>query len=214
MFRLRSPGEAQKAWIVSVFRMHGGMLMADARIPLSKLLPKGENIDGAALLDEITARFARHLILPTGAAEMIALWVLYSHTMKSGVYTHNPRLLFRSPTWNCGKTTAMTLVNELMLCPLMASSISGASLYRAADQHDCSLLLDEADTQFQNDPAVFGILNAGHTRAGSLVVRQDGDSKGGGTTPSSFRRGRHWSSVGTSIDERCRWCSRAGVSMS
>jgi len=157
----------------------GGKVVAARRKNFSLLVACPEkDIDGAALLDEYTATLNRHLVLQPGRAEMIALWWLYSHTYLSPVFTHNPRLLLRSPVANCGKTIAVGMLKQSMQCPLMSSNISGSSIYRSIEECNCALLIDEADTQFPNNPDVRGILNSGQDRDGAVVVRQEKDKKG------------------------------------
>jgi hypothetical protein len=147
--------------------------MAARRKPFDQLAPcDKKNVDGAALLDAVTAVLKRHLVLPPGAAEMVALWVAFSHTIDAPQHEHNPRLLFESPVHGCGKTRALGMVKEMMQRPLMSSGISNASIYRAIDEHNCALLIDEADTQVSKNEEVKGILNSGHDRAGAVIVRQ------------------------------------------
>ena len=46
---------------------------------LCKLEPWDELVDGALLLNELTAAIRQYVVLEDGAAEAIALWVLHTH---------------------------------------------------------------------------------------------------------------------------------------
>src|SRR5436309_586459 len=63
--------------------------------------PWPEAVDGAALLDELVAAFRLHLDLPPGAAEAMAMWVLFAHTLDA--HETSPRLALVSPVPECGK---------------------------------------------------------------------------------------------------------------
>src|SRR5690348_10594066 len=53
---------------------------AQGKLSLPPPVPWPDPVDGAALLDDIAETFRRHLILPRGAAEAIALWVVHTHS--------------------------------------------------------------------------------------------------------------------------------------
>jgi hypothetical protein len=73
--------------------------------------PWPEPVDGAQLLDAMTAIHRRHLALPLYAAEAVALWELFAHTHDA--HQHSPRLAFISPVPECGKTTALDMLSEV-----------------------------------------------------------------------------------------------------
>ncbi len=41
--------------------------------------PWPDPVDGAAILDALAASFTRYVVLPDGAAEALALWVVFAH---------------------------------------------------------------------------------------------------------------------------------------
>jgi hypothetical protein len=79
-------------------------------------------VDGALLLDELSACFRRHLSLPEGAADAMALWVVFTWCLD--LFQHSPRLAFQSPVYGCGKTTAFEILKELVPNPLATSNIT------------------------------------------------------------------------------------------
>lgn len=131
-------------------------------------------VDGAKLLDEIRDTFLRFVVLPSGAAEALALWV--AHTYVFDAFTVTPRLAFTSATKRCGKTTAQTVVGALVLRPLTAANLTPAVLYRAvAEYWPATVLVDEADMFLEDRVEMRGLLNAGHFKPSAYVMRTAGD---------------------------------------
>jgi Protein of unknown function (DUF3631) len=128
-------------------------------------------IDGAQLLDDMVALLPRHLSLPQGAAEAIALWVLHTHSFDA--FEISPRLAFRSPVPGCGKTTALTLLEGLVHEPLAASNVTAAVIFRFIEKHRYTLIIDEVDSFIDHHAELTNILNSGHKRAMSRVMRCD-----------------------------------------
>jgi putative DNA primase/helicase len=133
------------------------------------LEPWPEHVDGAELLDSIVAKLNQHLVLPEGAAEAIALWVLFSSTFEC--WEAAPRLVFSSKLPECGKTTAITMVGHLVPKPLPTANMSSAVLFRLIEKWQPTILIDEADTFLDGDDGFRGILNSGHTRDHAYVLR-------------------------------------------
>lgn len=130
-------------------------------------------VEGAELLDELTAAASRHLVLPAGAAEAIALWVVHSHAHDSARIS--PILAVTSPTPECGKTTLLTLLGALVPRPLPASNITASALFRSVEKWAPTVLVDEADTFLRGSDDLRGILNSGHNRHNAWVIRTQGD---------------------------------------
>ena len=72
-------------------------------VDLSDPEPWPHEVNGAGLLDFLVRTIRRHAILPTGAPEAVALWVLHAHAHDAA--TISPILVITSPTPECGKTT-------------------------------------------------------------------------------------------------------------
>lgn len=142
-------------------------------VALSDPEPWPEPVDGAELLDALAETIARHVILPTGAVEAVALWVLHSHAHESAAIS--PILAVTSPTPECGKTTLLTLLDRLVPRPVSASNITAAALFRAVERWRPTLLVDEADTYLRDSDELRGVLNSGHARASAWVIRTVGD---------------------------------------
>src|SRR5258708_173400 len=80
--------------------------------------PWPELVDGIELLDRLVATFRRYLALPVGAAETLALWVVFTHAIDVSAVA--PRLAILSPTPRCGKTTLLALLVHLVRRPVPA----------------------------------------------------------------------------------------------
>ena len=49
----------------------------------AEITPSPAPVAAAEVLDEISTIFTRHLILPNGAADAMALWVFHAHSVAS-----------------------------------------------------------------------------------------------------------------------------------
>ena len=76
----------------------------DSDLTLPDPEPWPEAVDGDALLDDIVAAARRYLVLPSGAAEVAALWAIHAHAFNCFQIT--PRLHIRSPEKGCGHAKA------------------------------------------------------------------------------------------------------------
>lgn len=136
--------------------------------------PWPEPVDGADLLDLLSKTVALHVVLPNGAAEAIALWVLFAHA--HDCFDISPLLCATSPTPECGKTTLLTFLSRVSPRALLASNISPASVFRSVEKWMPTLLVDEADTFLRDNEELRGILNSGHNRGSAYVIRTVGES--------------------------------------
>ncbi len=130
-------------------------------------------VDGALLLDELAARFSRFLALPEHAADAMALWVVHVHAHDAAQVS--PVLAFVSPEKRCGKTTALSVMQDLVPRALPVANITSAALFRSIEQWSPTLLIDEADTFLKHSDELRGILNSGHGRRQAFVLRTVGD---------------------------------------
>src|SRR6185295_17414956 len=134
--------------------------------------PWPEEVDGAAVLNELRDVFGRYLVLPSGAAAVLALWTLHTYLIEC--FEHTPYLAITSPTKRSGKTTTIHVVKAHVCRALSADNVSPAALFRVIEKAAPTLLIDELD-RLQPDSEVWGVLNSGHTRGGA-VLRTVGES--------------------------------------
>lgn len=128
-------------------------------------------VDGAVLLNDISAVLRLHVVLPYDAAETIALFVLHAHAHAAARIS--PLLALVSPDVGCGKTTALSLLVQLTPHARFTSDVTPAGLYRTIDG-PCTLLIDEAETTLLGNRRLCSLLNSGHQRGGACVMRADG----------------------------------------
>ncbi len=139
---------------------------------LPEIEPWPEALDGAALLLDITAAIRQFVVMPDGAAEIVALWILHTHCFDC--FMHSPRLAITSPEKGCGKTTLLDVAARLVARPLSTSNATVSAIFRVVEMAQPTLLIDEADTFLKENDELRGILNTGHRKGGS-VLRTVGD---------------------------------------
>ena len=134
--------------------------------------PWPDPVNGADLLDDITKLLLRFLVMPTGAAEAVALWVTLTHCHDAA--EHSPVLAVTSPVKRCGKSTLLELLLGLVFKALSTSNTSVAALFRGIEMWQPTVLIDEGDTFLRDNEELRGIINSGHRRGSAYV-----DSYGG-----------------------------------
>jgi len=148
--------------------------------------PWPEPVDGKLLLEELARLLRRFLVLPKWGAETLALRTLHSYAFQlRNVSTY---LGIESPEKQCGKTTLLTVLSELVHRPEVAANISSPAFFRVIEETQPTLLIDEADTFLQGNDQLRGILNSGYSRKTAYVVRvasQESEAK----DPSSDTKG-------------------------
>src|SRR5688572_18489016 len=126
-------------------------------------------VDGAELLDGLSALLRRHVVLPLWVAETLALWTVHTYAFQLRSVTTYVGVV--SPEKRCGKTTLLTLLSKLANRALVAANISPPAMFRVIEKVQPTLLIDEADTFLQGKEELRGILNAGYTQDSAYVVR-------------------------------------------
>ncbi len=138
--------------------------------------PWPDKVDGAALLNELTASVKRHLSLPEHAAAAIALWTVSTYIVVDHGHVA-PMLAVTSPEKRCGKTTLLDWLSRLVERPLNAANITASAIFRTVDVCKPTLLIDEADSFLgETGDELRGILNSGHSKTSAYVIRCCGDN--------------------------------------
>ena len=131
--------------------------------------PWPEPVNGASLLTNLASLLTSFLILPKWSAETLALWILHTYAFKlRDVSTY---IGIESPEKRCGKTTLLTVLSELVHCPVISSNISSPAFFRVIEEMQPTLLIDEADTFLHGNHELRGILNSGYKKKTAFVVR-------------------------------------------
>src|SRR5688572_31347417 len=125
-------------------------------------------VDGAELLDGLSALLRRYVVLPKWGVEALALWVVHTYAFPLREVTTYVGVV--SPEKRCGKTTLLTLLSMLANRALVASNISPPAMIRVIEEVQPTMLIDEADSFLQGEDELRGILNAGYSRESAYVV--------------------------------------------
>jgi hypothetical protein len=118
------------------------------------------------LLIEIKHRLQRHVVMDSEQALTVALWTMFAWMHDAAV--HSPILLVSSPEAECGKTTLLGLVSLLVPRGLMITDASAAVVYRMIAAWNPTLIVDEADQTFRDNPELRQIINSGWTRGAGV----------------------------------------------
>ncbi|MQA65037.1 MAG: DUF3631 domain-containing protein [Alphaproteobacteria bacterium] len=129
-------------------------------------------VGGAEVLNEIVAEIRKYVVLPSAAADGIALWLLHTHAIDASDIA--PILFVTSPAPACGKTTVLALVESLSRKAIYAAHATTAALFRLVEEHRPTVILDECDTYLPEDKDLRGLIDSGHALNGKFL-RCDGE---------------------------------------
>lgn len=140
------------------------------------IAPAVEPVNGAELACELHETILRYCVLLPESATLIAFWILHAWCHEAA--TISPVLGITSPEKRCGKTTLMSLLSVLVPRPLHTANLSPAAMFRVIQKWRPTLLIDEGDTFLNKDKngELLGMLNGGHNRLSSGVLRCTGDN--------------------------------------
>jgi putative DNA primase/helicase len=136
--------------------------------------------DIGGVLDAASDLILSHMAMDAHWGDVVALWCL--HTYAVDCFPVSPRLAVESPTPECGKSTLLNIVKELVRRPLKTSNIQPAGIFRIAEQYGPTMIIDEGDAFLHDNEPLRGILNSGHAK-GDVVIRVEGDP----LTPKSYK---------------------------
>jgi len=134
--------------------------------------PWADEVDGGELLDKISQTLKKFIMLPTGAVETIALWILHAWVL--GAFYLSPILRITSPTKGCGKSTLLILVGHLMPRNFMSGNLTTATLFRLIDEYEISVCIDEADQSFKQNEELVSLVNSGYLKKTAMLPRCEG----------------------------------------
>ena len=146
-----------------------------SEIKYSEAEPWPDSVNGASLLDEISGLISQYVYLPKPMADAVALWCLT--TWIHDRLEISTFLNVTSATKRCGKSLLMEILAEIVRRPLPASGrVTPAAIFRIIEKQGPTLLLDEADTFFGDDPELRGIVNGSQRRGQAYVLRCVGEN--------------------------------------
>ncbi len=139
-----------------------------------------ERPDTAVLLGEVSDFVRRYIVLQGDHFyDAVALWVLHAHAI--GAFDTSPRLLFKSPEKESGKTRALEVLETITPNPLFVMNATIAAIFRLLAVEQVTLLFDEGDAIFSPKAAsqhedLRALLNTGYRR-GADVARVVGEGR-------------------------------------
>jgi len=138
-------------------------------VELPVVEPWPEAVEGKELLDAIMSELLRFVAFPKWAAETFTLWIL--HTFAYWLRDVTTYIGIESPEKECGKSTLVTVLSHFVNRAAVSSNISSSAFFRAIDELQPTLLIDEADTNLRGKDELTGILNSGYTKPTAFVWR-------------------------------------------
>jgi hypothetical protein len=130
----------------------------------------------ASSLDDVVAHLRRFVYLPRATQyDAVALWAAHTHAIDACEFS--PILNVTSAVMRCGKSRLLEAIEHVVAKPWKAIQPSEPVLFRTIHEDRPTLMLDEADAQFNaaasrrgDTEPVRAILNAGNRR-GTVVPR-------------------------------------------
>ena len=144
-------------------------------LPFPIVEPHLEAIEPAQLIDDVSNTIRKYIVLDQEQADAAALWIVL--TWFIDFIEIAPLAIINAPEKACGKTQMLTVIGYMVKRALPASNASSSALFRAVEKWHPTMLIDEADTFFKDNPELQGMVNAGYQRGG-FVLRSEasGDS--------------------------------------
>jgi Protein of unknown function (DUF3631) len=153
----RSPGDLAAA-----------MLIASPKNPNAERTFPSSTLTIAGSLDEISDLLDKHLVITPQQACIVTLWI--AHTYKFHEFQHTPRLAITAPEKQCGKSTLLNFLGELVSEPHKTDNITAASMFRRIEANPrVTFLIDEADTFLVENTEMRNVINSGFERPGSVT---------------------------------------------
>ena len=139
--------------------------------------PWPETVDGEELLDGLVRELERFVVFSKWVAETFALWILHTYAFRLREVTSY--IGIESPEKECGKSTLLTVLSHFVDRAAVSSNISSSAFFRAIEELQPTLLIDEADTNLRGKDDLTGILNSGYTKRTAFVWRMCYDGAAG-----------------------------------
>jgi putative DNA primase/helicase len=135
--------------------------------------PWHQPIKANDLLHEIYSTVRRFIICDKETAITATLWCAFTWLVDSVEIA--PIAVITAPEKRCGKSLLLNLIGKMACRPLVASNIGVAAVFRVIEAHSPTLLIDEADSFFNDNEELRGVINSGHTRQSAYVIRCVGE---------------------------------------
>ena len=174
--RIRAQAKVAKVSVTELDRLTATVSVESGggNMMFIKVEPWPESVNGARLLDDLTAALTLYVIADASTLRAAALWAV--HTWVMDVIGVSPIANITAPEKRCGKSRMLEVLGKLVYRALTVSNIAPAALFRSIEAWQPTLLIDEVDSFLATHEEARGIINSGFDRAGAYVVRCVGDS--------------------------------------
>lgn len=119
-------------------------------------------VKGAELLDEIHGVIQKYIACEQETSIATSLYILFTWCIDAVHFA--PIACITAPEKQCGKSTLLTLMGDMVKNPYTSSNSSVAYLYNKIDTDSPTILIDEADTFLNGNEEMRGLINAGIER--------------------------------------------------
>jgi hypothetical protein len=143
------------------------------RQALDDVEPWSEEVDGAAVLNEIVAKNREFLIIKDEEFDGIALWNVMTHCCH--LFDFAAYLLAKSAEKRCAKTRVQDINAPISNTPIVATGLKPETLFRLLEKYHPTLHMDECHLYIKKSEDHQLVLNGGFQK-GKPVYRCVGDS--------------------------------------
>jgi putative DNA primase/helicase len=105
--------------------------------------PTAADAPSVNALDLVLYLLKEHVAVSDEERIVIAAWILHTYVFDRFAVT--PRLALLSPVRECGKTTLIELIEQLVAGPFRTDNVTPAPIYHTLATRRAVMLLDEAD---------------------------------------------------------------------
>jgi hypothetical protein len=128
-------------------------------------------LQGVKLVRKLELFFQRRVILPSGLALVLALWVIGTYLYD--IFDCYPYICITSPTKRCGKTLLAELIGLISARSKTTVNVSEAALFRMIEMFRPTIIMDEAETlanrKSERAQFLLSLLNAGHRKNANVI---------------------------------------------
>lgn len=148
--------------------------------PYPPIDPAETEQDGRTLFDDLNVHLGRYVSLGDHERVFLALWTLHTHALDAADQT--PYVHISSPAAACGKSTLITVLQEVVNKGVRVVGASPSFVFRVLDADAPTLLIDEAHRWLQGGSSddLHAVLHDGYHRGGRVgrvSEARDGSTK-------------------------------------
>ena len=157
--RMRGGAERTSNCVPSTQSLSNRSVASEASTDLWNVELWSDPVDTQSLLQKISAKIRKYIVLRPEALIATALWTMTAWAHEGAA--HSPILAAISVEPDSGKSTLLGVLRFLVPKPFVSVEPTGPSVYRTVDREHPTLIIDEADDLFYRKSDLRAIVNAG-----------------------------------------------------